>query len=110
MPFGIACNYIIDKIPLINKINFDPESINKNSAFWRACYPGLCWDCCWPSAGYDVSAAVSLAIKVSAAMLLLPKMIEILVQGLLIVRDAAEAKLKAKFPGRDFTSGWIRRY
>ncbi|EPJ7698850.1 PTS transporter subunit IIC, partial [Klebsiella pneumoniae] len=56
-------------------------------------------------AGYDVSAAVSLAIKVSAAMLLLPKMIEILVQGLLIVRDAAEAKLKAKFPGRDFYIG-----
>ncbi len=43
-------------------------------------------------------------------MLLLPKMIEILVQGLLIVRDAAEAKLKAKFPGAIFTSGWIRRY
>lgn len=38
-------------------------------------------------------------------MLLLPKMIEILVQGLLIVRDAAEAKLKAKFPGRDFYIG-----
>ncbi len=35
-------------------------------------------------------------------MLLLPKMIEILVQGLLIVRDAAEAKLKAKFPGARF--------
>lgn len=106
MPFGIACNYIIDKIPLINKINFDPESINKNSAFLASLLPqGLCWDCCWPSAGYDVSAAVSLAIKVSAAMLLLPKMIEILVQGLLIVRDAAEAKLKAKFPGRDFYIG-----
>lgn len=56
-------------------------------------------------AGYDVAAAVSLAIKVSAAMLLLPKMIEILVQGLLIVRDAAEAKLKAKFPNRDFYIG-----
>jgi PTS system galactitol-specific IIC component len=56
-------------------------------------------------AGYDVAAAVSLAIKVSAAMLLLPKMIEILVQGLLIVRDAAEAKLKAKFPDRDFYIG-----
>ncbi len=38
-------------------------------------------------------------------MLLLPKMIEILVQGLLIVRDAAEAKLKAKFLGRDFYIG-----
>lgn len=38
-------------------------------------------------------------------MLLLPKMIEILVQGLLIVRDAAKAKLKAKFPGRDFYIG-----
>ncbi len=107
MPFGIACNYIIEKTPLINKINFDPESINKKiRRFWRASYSGVrTGTAVGLPAGYDVSAAVSLAIKVSAAMLLLPKMIEILVQGLLIVRDAAEAKLKAKFPGRDFYIG-----
>lgn len=45
-------------------------------------------------AGYPISESVALAVTVSAAMLLLPKMIEILVQGLLIVRDAVEAKLK----------------
>ncbi|MEE3603607.1 PTS transporter subunit IIC, partial [Pseudomonas aeruginosa] len=107
VPFGIACNYIIDKIPLINKINFDPESINKKfGVFGEPLTLGFVLGLLLAFlAGYDVSAAFSLAIKVSAAMLLLPKMIEILVQGLLIVRDAAEAKLKAKFPGRDFYIG-----
>ena len=101
VPFGIACNYIIDKIPLINKINFDPESINKKfGVFGEPLTLGFVLGLLLAFlAGYDVSAAVSLA------MLLLPKMIEILVQGLLIVRDAAEAKLKAKFPGRDFYIG-----
>ncbi|MCJ6330495.1 PTS galactitol transporter subunit IIC [Klebsiella pneumoniae] len=107
VPFGIACNYIIEKTPLINKINFDPESINKKfGVFGEPLTLGFVLGLLLAFlAGYNVSAAVSLAIKVSAAMLLLPKMIEILVQGLLIVRDAAEAKLKAKFPGRDFYIG-----
>lgn len=48
-------------------------------------------------AGYSISESVALVVTVSAAMLLLPKMIEILVQGLLIVRDAVEAKLKKYF-------------
>ncbi len=83
VPFGIACNYIIDKIPLINKINFDPESINKKfGVFGEPVTLGFVLGLLLAFlAGYDVSAAVSLAIKVSAAMLLLPKMIEILVQG-----------------------------
>jgi len=107
VPFAMVCNYLIDKTPLIRKINFAPETINKKfgvigEPLTLGFVLGLLLALL---AGYDASAAVALAIKVAAAMLLLPKMIEILVQGLMIVRDAAEAKLKAKFPGRDFYIG-----
>jgi len=107
VPFAMVCNYLIDKTPLIRKINFDPETINKKfGVFGEPITLGFVLGLLLALlAGYDASAAVALAIKVAAAMLLLPKMIEILVQGLMIVRDAAEAKLKAKFPGRDFYIG-----
>lgn len=107
VPFAIVCNYLIDKTPLIRKINFDPETINKKfGVFGEPLTLGFVLGLLLALlAGYGASAAVALANKVAAAMLLLPKMIEILVQGLMIVRDAAEAKLKAKFPGRDFYIG-----
>lgn len=107
VPFAMVCNYLIDKTPLIRKINFDPETINKKfGVFGEPLTLGFVLGLLLALlAGYDASAAVALAIKVAAAMLLLPKMIEILVQGLMIVRDAAEAKLKAKFPSRDFYIG-----
>ena len=107
VPFAMVCNYLIDKTPLIRKINFDPETINKKfGVFGEPITLGFVLGLLLALlAGYGASAAVALAIKVAAAMLLLPKMIEILVQGLMIVRDAAEAKLKAKFPGRDFYIG-----
>ncbi|MEG2255119.1 MAG: PTS transporter subunit IIC, partial [Vagococcus sp.] len=56
-------------------------------------------------AGYSVPNILTLAINVAAAMLLLPKMINILVEGLIIVRDAAEVKLKKWFPDREFYIG-----
>lgn len=107
VPFAMVCNYLIDKTPLIRKINFDPKTINKKfGVFGEPLTLGFVLGLLLALlAGYGASAAVALAIKVAAAMLLLPKMIEILVQGLMIVRDAAEAKLKAKFPGRDFYIG-----
>ncbi|MDI3441864.1 PTS transporter subunit IIC [Erwinia sp. V90_4] len=107
VPFAMVCNYLIDKTPLIRKINFDPETINKKfGVFGEPLTLGFVLGLLLALlAGYGASAAVALAIKVAAAMLLLPKMIEILVQGLMILRDAAEAKLKAKFPGRDFYIG-----
>lgn len=107
VPFGIVTNYIIEKIPGLNKINLEPETINKKfGVFGEPLTLGFILGLVLAlMAGYPISESVALAVTVSAAMLLLPKMIEILVQGLLIVRDAVEAKLKKKFPNRDFYIG-----
>ena len=56
-------------------------------------------------AGYDISKTLTLAINVAAAMVLLPKMIDILVEGLTMVRDHVEKQLKKWFPKRSFYIG-----
>lgn len=107
VPFGIVTNFLLEKTPLIKRINLEPEHINKKfGVFGEPLTLGFILGLVLAFlAGYRIADAVSLAIKVSAAMLLLPKMIEILIQGLLIVRDAAEDKLKKKYPDRDFYIG-----
>jgi PTS system galactitol-specific IIC component len=56
-------------------------------------------------ASLPLADVVTLGIKVAAVMVLLPAMINILVQGLEIVREAAEVLLKKKFPDREFYIG-----
>ena len=48
---------------------------------------------------------MTLAINIAAAMVLLPKMIDVLIEGLISVRDAAEKQLKIWFPNREFYIG-----
>ena len=56
-------------------------------------------------AGYSPDKSVTLAINIAAAMVLLPKMIDVLIEGLISVRDAAEKQLKIWFPNREFYIG-----
>ncbi|TOM59401.1 PTS galactitol transporter subunit IIC, partial [Vibrio parahaemolyticus] len=79
VPFGIATNYIIEKIPGVSKINLEPETINKKfGVFGEPLTLGFILGLVLAlMAGYSISESVALAVTVSAAMLLLPKMIEI---------------------------------
>lgn len=106
-PIGILVNWIIEKIPGLNKIDANPEIINKKFGVMGepltlgtilGALLGLL-------AGWSVSNVLTLAVKMAAVMILLPAMVNVLVQGLMIVRDAAEIKLKKKFPDREFYIG-----
>lgn len=106
-PFGIAVNWVIDRIPGVNKIRISPETINKRFGvlgdsmvigFILGILIGLL-------AGMSAPNILSLSIKVSASMLLLPKMVDILMQGLGIIRDAVEKRLKKRYPDREIYIG-----
>lgn len=106
-PVAIAVNWIIDKIPGLNKIDFNPEKIQKRFGvigepvilgFLLGALIGLL-------AGYDPAKDITLAMNVAAAMVLLPKMIDVLIEGLVTVRDGAEVQLKKWFPKREFNIG-----
>lgn len=107
VPFGIATNWIIEKIPGLNKVDLNPEKIQKRfGVFGEPLTLGFILGVAIALlAGYDVPKTLTLAINVSAAMVLLPKMIDILIEGLKIVRDTVEKRLKQWFPKRKFYIG-----
>ena len=56
-------------------------------------------------AGWPVDEVLPLAVKVAAVMILLPKMVEVTVEGVMVIRDAAETYMKKLFPDREFYFG-----
>lgn len=106
-PIGFLVNGIIEKTPGLNKIDINPEGITKKfgvmgEPLTLGTILGIALGLL---AGFDIKNVLMLAIKVAAVMVLLPAMINVLVDGLITVRDAAELSLKSKFPNREFYIG-----
>src|SRR5699024_2382184 len=53
----------------------------------------------------DSTAILTLAISLAAAMFLLPRMVSILMEGLMPISEAARAFVQKRFPGRSFYIG-----
>lgn len=106
-PFGIIANWICERIPGIRKINWDPEAIHKKLGtlgepiifgFIIGALLGIL-------AGYNVSDFLKLGVNISAAMYLLPVVVNVLVSGLTMVKNHVIKKLKVWFPKRTFYIG-----
>ncbi|MFT8356302.1 PTS galactitol transporter subunit IIC [Bifidobacterium aquikefiri] len=106
-PLAIGVNWVIDRIPGLKKVDFNAEKIQKRfGAFGEPVVLGFILGLIIGIlAAYSPAKAISLAINVAAAMVLLPKMIGVLLEGLITVRDAAEKQLKKWFPNREFFIG-----
>ncbi|WBX79888.1 PTS galactitol transporter subunit IIC [Virgibacillus salarius] len=104
VPFGIAINWIIERIPGLRKVEADPESITKKFGILGEplTLGAIIGALLGILAGFNISSVLTLAVTVAAVMVLLPKMVDVLVEGLSIIREAAESFLKRKFPDREF--------
>ncbi|MDF2883309.1 MAG: galactitol transporter subunit [Clostridiaceae bacterium] len=107
VPIGIAVNWLIERIPGLRDIDANPDKITKKfgvmgEPLTLGTILGVALGIL---AGWNVNDIMTLAIKVAAVMVLLPAMINVLVEGLITVRDAAEITLKKKFPNREFYIG-----
>lgn len=107
VPIGIAVNWIIEKIPGLRDIDANPDKITKKFGVMGEplTLGTLLGVVLGILAGWNITDIMTLAIKVAAVMVLLPSMINVLVDGLVTVRDAAEITLKKKFPNREFYIG-----
>ncbi|VEB52186.1 Phosphotransferase [Salmonella enterica subsp. enterica] len=52
-------------------------------------------------AGYDFKHILLLGISIGGVMFILPRMVRILMEGLLPLSEAIKKYLNAKYPGRD---------
>jgi len=103
VPIAMAVNKIIEKIPKVRDINMSSAAINKRFGIvGEPIALGLIMGIILGiGAGFDINTILQLSIKISAAMVLLPKMVGILVEGLEPIKEAMKEMLKKKMPDRD---------
>lgn len=106
-PVSILLNKIIDKIPVINKIDMNPEKIQQRfGVIGEPMFIGLVLGAAigW-LAGYDIKGIVQLGINMAAVLFLMPRMSRILMEGLLPLSESGREFLNKKFPGKEVFIG-----
>lgn len=101
-PIAIALNWVLDKIPGVNKISFDLESLQDKigvlgEPILVGTVIGFAIGCV---AGLEYNKVLELAINMGACLVLIPKMAALLMEGLLPVSDAASSFIEKHFSGR----------
>lgn len=104
---ALPLNWLFDRIPGFNKLNADSDTIQKKfGVFGNTTVIGLMIGLViGVLAGYDFTNVVQLGMKTAAIMILMPKMVSLIMEGLMPISDAAEKFVKKRFPGRDLYIG-----
>lgn len=104
---GIPIGKVVGMIPGIRNLNADPESIQKRfGIFGEPMMVGLILGTIIGLlAGYDVGAAFQVGMAMGGVMLLMPRMVKILMEGLIPISEAARTFMQKRFPGRDLYIG-----
>ena len=104
---GIPLNKLIDKIPGIRKIDWTPERIQKKlGVLGEPSVLGLIIGAILALiARVDATTVLNTAMTTAAAMFILPKMIGILMEGLMPISQAASEFMQKRFKGRTLYIG-----
>jgi PTS system galactitol-specific IIC component len=115
-PIGYAVNWLLDRIPVVRDWYVDPETIKKRFGVLGETMvvgtvlgliialigygPGLVTDF-----GGNLAKILNTAISLGAVMMVLPRMVSILMEGLLPISEGARDFLTKRFPGRKIYIG-----
>ena len=104
---AVPLNWILDKIPGINKVNFAAKDAKKYlGLFGEPMMMGLILGgVIGALAKYDITKILSVAVNMAAVMVLIPKMTSLFMEGLMPISEAAKKFTKEKFKGRKFLIG-----
>ena len=106
-PLGFLIDKIIDRIPVINKIKIYPEGIQKRfGILGEPMIMGLILGGgIGALAGYDLKGIIMLGVNMAAVMFLMPRMVRVLMEGLLPLSESAREYIGKKFPGKEVYIG-----
>ena len=107
MPLVIPLNWLFDRIPGINKLYASPETIRKKfGVFGEPMMMGIIIGALLGIfAGFGASEIMKLSIAMASVMFIMPKMVAILMEGLIPVSEAAREFMAKKFAGREIFIG-----
>jgi galactitol PTS system EIIC component len=100
-------NWVFDRIPGFNKLEANPETIQKKiGIFGDSTVMGVILGIVIGIlAGYNVQGILQLAVQTGAVMMLMPRMVALLMEGLSPISEAASEFVRKRLPGRDLYIG-----
>ncbi|SUK04765.1 PTS system, galactitol-specific IIC component [Staphylococcus agnetis] len=104
---GILLVWVLQKTPGLKKLDADPETIQKRfGAFGESIFVGLVLGIAIGLlAGYDTGKVINLGMSMAAVMVLMPRMVKILMEGLMPVSESARTWLNKRFGEREIYIG-----
>lgn len=107
VPVFLLLDKLYDRIPGFNKIKADSETINKRlGVMGEPLMIGLVLGVLLGVVcGYSFKDTVTLALSMAAVMLLLPRMVKLIMEGLIPLSDGAKTFLQKHVKGADFYIG-----
>lgn len=104
---ALPINWILDRIPGVKDIHWTPETIQKKlGVFGDSAVMGLIIGIVIGAlAQYDLTKILNLGITTSAVLILMPRMVAILMEGLSPISEAANTMVQKHFPGRNLYIG-----
>jgi PTS system galactitol-specific IIC component len=114
VPFAIVTNWIVDRIPGLNKMQADPETIRKRFGIWgEPVILGLVIGLVLGVIAFFnagdfttvLTKVLGTAMNLAAVMLLLPRMVQILMEGLIPISEAARDFMQKRASGREIYIG-----
>jgi PTS system galactitol-specific IIC component len=114
VPFAVIVNKIIDLIPGLNKMEADPEAIKKRfGVLGEPVFIGVIIGLAIAALGYAGSGpfatwfprVLQSAISMGAVMVLMPRMVALLMEGLIPLSEAAREFLQKRAGGREIYLG-----
>ncbi|MFY9218444.1 MAG: galactitol-specific PTS transporter subunit IIC [Tepidanaerobacteraceae bacterium] len=107
VPIAIPLNKLFDKIPGLNKIEINPETASKRfGVLGEPTIVGLIIGIIIGLlARYDIKDALNLGMSMAGVMFLMPRMVKILMEGLIPVSEAAKKFMQKRFAGTEFYIG-----
>lgn len=98
-PVGIAVGWLLDKIPGVNKVNLNPEGIrNKLGTYGEPVILGLVIGAVFAIMGrLSIQDTLATAVSVAAVLVLFPKMLSVLMEGLIPISDKVREWMQRKY-------------
>lgn len=105
--FAKPLNYIFDRIPGFNKLDVNSENIQKKfGIFGDSTIMGLIIGIVIGIlAGYNTKDILNLGVKTAAVMMLMPKMVSLLMEGLEPISEGANNFIQKYFPNKQIYIG-----
>ncbi|RSL34049.1 PTS galactitol transporter subunit IIC [Salibacterium salarium] len=106
-PIGIPLVWLVRRIPGVKNWNADPDTIQQRfGVFGESMFIGLVLGIALGIlAGYPVGEVVNIGISMSAVMVLMPRMVKILMEGLMPISQSARELLQKRFGAKDIYIG-----